>query len=121
MFYVCSMLTNMQSPLLKPASKSQSVSCTVNEAEMQVALNEEEVKIKLSVTSSIRKRVELATKDQANCALWYQCHAVWLTSSNFGRIFKRKSNHESLAKELMLLNQRKISAAPVQWGLRMSL
>ena len=105
MFFVCSMLTNMQCPLVKPGS-SQSIS-------------RQELKKRLQVSPAIQKEIELRTKEQSDCKLWHSCRSMRLTSSNFGRIFKRRENHDTLVKELFSTNKmfaRERMPPPLKWG-----
>lgn len=129
MFYICSMLTNMQLPLVKPAkasdlAKLKSAASSRSLANLQSAdsespqLTPQELDTIMIISPATQKLVETNTKDQAQCELWHHLRSARLTSSNFGRIYKRKENNDTLAKEL--LNKKShISTrmpAPLQWG-----
>ena len=107
MFYVCVMLTNMQSPLVKPQGSSPE-------------LSKQEIKSKLKVSPNVQKQIERSTKEQSKNKLWYTLRSMRLTSSNFGRVFKRRDNHNTLAKELLSANKMFTTdrmPAPLKWGI----
>ncbi|SMN01597.1 hypothetical protein SPONL_2142 [uncultured Candidatus Thioglobus sp.] len=124
MFYVCSMLTNMQLPLVKPAqAQVNSVpdnSATVHSQDPPQVLSSQELMVKLKVSQATQSEVQLKTKDQADCEMWYKLRSLRLTSSNFGRICKRRSNHDTLARELLSSKKKlynsKFMPLPLKWG-----
>ena len=107
MFYVCAMLTNMQSPLVKPQGSSPE-------------LSKQEIKSKLKVSPNVQKQIERSTKEQSKNKLWYTLRSMRLTSSNFGRVFKRRVVVNTLAKELLSANKMFTTdrmPAPLKWGI----
>ena len=72
------------------------------------------IKQMLSVTPEIQKTLEQRTKQQRKCSLWFQLRKHRLTSSNFGKIAKRKSRFDQLV--IQLLHQKHYSVPSLKWG-----
>ncbi|VDI62477.1 Hypothetical predicted protein [Mytilus galloprovincialis] len=61
--------------------------------------------------------LELNTRQQSHCKEWFEARQYRLTSSNFGRVLKRKSapSDKFLTS---IFNSKQISAAPLDYGKR---
>lgn len=69
----------------------------------------------ISLSDVQRRLIEKKTRLQANCVRWHEERYCRLTSSNFGRIVKRKSGFENLALEL-LRPQKLLNVPALKWG-----
>ena len=128
-FFVCAMLTNMQGYLLKPGASNEvsppsSASSNTHPTMSNVAHSEQEthdiileVKRRLAVTSGVQQVVEQQTKAQTKCPLWHQLRSYKLTSSNFGKIVKRKSRFDTLATQLTRKQFSSTSVPSLKWGI----
>ena len=73
----------------------------------------------LHITHEHQSLVELNTKKQRECPLWYQLRSCRITSSNFGLIVKRKTKFENLAKQLSCTKQFSNCKVPSRlWGIQ---
>ena len=110
-FFVCAMLTNMQSPLLKPGKHSITTATATATTSMRLSdmtntksttsLTHADIKKRLTVTSEMQTIVQEKTKGQNKSLLWFQLRMCRLTSSNFGIVVKRKTKFDVLASQLM--------------------
>ncbi len=74
-----------------------------------------ELFLSMTLTQEDSRNIEKSTRDQRDNPLWHEQRLGRLTASSFHDIFVRKSNYDSLIKQL--LSKKDISHIPaIQWG-----
>ena len=69
-------------------------------------------------TGSPLNDIEIKTRSQSGCPEWKQERKFRFTASNFGLIRDRKRNHESLVKNLWLINPKPFYSRYTSHGLK---
>ena len=79
-------------------------------------MKSEEMVKQLNMSPNSRNKVEVDTREQSNCVLWYQMHYPRITGSKCGRILTQKSKTKALLIDVLYSKPLDPIPLPIKWG-----
>ena len=100
--------------LVQQSTSLMKESCPFGPEELQ--MKSEEMVKQLNMSTNSRNKVEVDTREQSNCVLWYQMRYPRITGSKCGRILTQKSKTKALLIDVLYSKPLDPIPLPIKWG-----